>query len=70
MRIEVLEKFKHSGQTYELGEVRVVGPALGIQACANGWAKDLDGNVETGELKRGDNASLNPENISHDQIVQ
>jgi hypothetical protein len=48
MKIELLEKVKHDGTTYEAEEVRVVPDAIGEYFCKNGWAKDLDGNVETG----------------------
>jgi hypothetical protein len=47
MKIEMLEKVLHGRDVFEAGEVRVVEDWLGEHFCKCGWAKDLDGNVET-----------------------
>ena len=35
------------------GDTLTVSDAYGARLCKLGWAKDLDGNVETGERKPG-----------------
>lgn len=62
MKIEVIEPggIKHAPYGHlQLGEIRVVDDQFGKFACANGWAKDVDGQVETGE--RGKLDHHNPE---------
>lgn len=49
MRIELLETVKHERDIYESGDVRTVPDGVGQYFCAQGWAKDVDGNVATGE---------------------
>lgn len=38
-RIEVIQTFKHGGQTYHAGEVRLVSPEDAGYFCGLGWAK-------------------------------
>jgi hypothetical protein len=61
MKIEVLEaEIKQAPYgVLKQGETRVVGVNFGRFACANGWARDLSGEVETGE--RGSQDYANPE---------
>jgi len=47
MKIEILEDFRHERDEFTTGETRVVNDSLGAYFCRAGWAKDLDGNVET-----------------------
>ena len=52
MKVEILEEsIKHEIDgvlvTFEEGEIRSVPDNVGSYFCANGWAKDVDGNVET-----------------------
>ena len=54
MKVEILEKeIKHGGpnglEIFAEGEIRVVPDHVGEYFCRLGWAKDVDGNVETGE---------------------
>ena len=54
MKVEILEpSIKHEIDgvlvTFEQGEIRSVPDNVGSFFCANGWAKDVDGNVETAE---------------------
>lgn len=57
MKIEILAHFKHSDpmtnafQQGKPGEVLIVNTEFGRYACTMGWAKDLDGKVETGKPK-------------------
>jgi hypothetical protein len=60
MRVEIAEERlkdtdTESGQTYNLGkgDVITVSEMTGRRWCENGWAKDLDGNVETGQRVPG-----------------
>lgn len=38
-RIEVLQTFKHGGQTFHAGEIRMVSPEDAGYFCGLGWAK-------------------------------
>lgn len=38
-RIEVIQTFKHGGQTFHAGEVRLVSPEDAGYFCGLGWAK-------------------------------
>lgn len=50
MKIEALETIKSDGYVLDAGDVKTQVPeAIGSKWCALGWAKDLDGNLETGE---------------------
>lgn len=51
MRIEITEPTGVRTAEYghmQQGEIRVVDDHLGQFYCANGWARDVDGHVETG----------------------
>jgi len=69
MKIEILEERlrgldRVTGQHYDVerGDRITVSDECGAAWCAHGWAKDLAGEVETGELiVRG--ARLNPDPI-------
>lgn len=47
MKIEVLEEIRHGRDVFHEGESRVVDDDVGAYFCANGWAKDAAGAVET-----------------------
>lgn len=49
MKIEILENVKHERELYAEGDVRTVTAELGAYFCACGWARDVDGVVETGD---------------------
>ena len=62
MRIEMLEKVMHERDVYEKGDTRTVSDELGMHFCGMGWAKDVDGTIETGA--RNINAvTLTPDNV-------
>lgn len=64
MKIEILEEtgIRHEGLGHmQKGEIRVVPNQLGAFFCANGWARDVDERVETGE--RGKLDLQNPEGV-------
>lgn len=49
VKIEILSLIKHDGQEYLAEEVRKVAPDLARYFCKNGWARDLSGQIATGE---------------------
>jgi len=64
MKIEILEKVMHEREVFEEGDMRTVPDELGRYFCECGWAKDVDGGVETG--KRDVNAVvLTPDSVAH-----
>jgi len=68
MRVEILEKVMHGRDVYEAGEVRIVDEELGSYFCSAGWAKDLDGNVETAE-RDVHRKILAPDNSHHSTVA-
>lgn len=64
MKIEMLEKVMHGREVFEAGDVRTVADDLGEYFCSCGWAKDVDGNVETGE-RNTTAAVLAPDSVAH-----
>jgi hypothetical protein len=66
MRIEALETIKSSGYLLEAGDILTVSDALGSKWCANGWAKDTAGMVQTGE-RRVISATVIPVSSNHTQ---
>lgn len=63
MKIELLEKVMHGRDTFEAGDIRTVPDALGTHFCAMGWAKDTDGQVETGK-RNTEAVVLTPDSIN------
>lgn len=59
MRIEALETFLHGRDRYDRGDVCLVTDAEGEYFVRNGWARDVDGQVATGDR-----------NASHGQVVE
>jgi len=54
MRIEAIDPIRATDDDgrnliLEAGDVVTVGPNFGALACAQGWARDVDGVVATGE---------------------
>jgi hypothetical protein len=47
--IEIVQTFKHGGQTFYQGERRVVSEGDAGYFCGLAWAKDLAGETPTGE---------------------
>lgn len=57
MRIEAIDRIRAtdddgSAISMESNDVKTVGPNFGALACRMGWAKDVDGNIPTGEKSR------------------
>lgn len=62
MKIEILEETGVKTEKYghmRHGETREVDDHDGAFFCANGWAKDVDGSIPTGE--RGSLDHMNPD---------
>jgi hypothetical protein len=52
MKIEILETFLDGRDRYEKGEIREVSDESGVYFCGCGWAKDVEGKVETAERQK------------------
>ena len=66
MKIECLETFLDGTTRFEKGDVRNVSDEDGEYFCSNGWAKDVDGKVATGErAKSGDPVVLDIRSGTH-----
>jgi len=65
MRVEITEtKLRDSGYDLTEGDTLTVPDEVGASWCANGWAKDTEGKVETGErIVTG--AQLQPKKARH-----
>lgn len=64
MKVEILEqRLSSDGFVGEIGDRFTVPDDVGASWCKHGWAKDLTGDVETGERKVI-NAKLDIDNIS------
>ena len=70
MKIEALETFLHDGQRYEAGDVRTVDDGLGAYFCKCGWAKDVDGNVETAPRDVNRVVKLDIHNATNDETAR
>lgn len=71
MKIEILEETGIKTSEYghmKHGEIRVVEDGDGEFYCANGWAKDVDGQVETG--KRGKLDRVDPKKWAADKKAE
>ena len=64
MKIELLETVKHERDTFEKGDIRTVSDGVGNYFCSCGWAKDIDGNVTTGERNTSE-VRLTPNDAFH-----
>lgn len=64
MKIEALEKFMHGWDVFEQGDIRTVDAEHGAYFCNCGWAKDVDGKVETGK-RDTTTVTLAPDNAVH-----
>lgn len=65
----MLEKVMHGREVYEAGDVRTVDPETGQYFCACGWAKDVDGAVETGNRDLAHKV-VSPDSASHANRTQ
>lgn len=54
MRIELIRTVKHAGRIYTKGDVITADEGLATYFCACGWAKDVSGQVTTGEAATQD----------------
>lgn len=66
-KIEVVKLFKHDGQTYYPGEVRMVSPQDAGYFCGVGWAKSAE--HETGASEPSD-VTLEVQNATHNVGVK
>jgi len=67
MRIEAIDKIRAKDDDgrdlhMEPGDIRTVGDNFGALACRMGWAKDVEGKVETGQKSR-DPVTVLPQNV-------
>jgi hypothetical protein len=62
--IQMLEEVKHTSGRYYRDEKRYVPPEIAQQFCANGWAKDLDGELQT-QPRSTQGKTLAVNNASH-----
>ncbi len=63
MKIEALTTFLDGNDRFEQGDIRTVDDERGAYFVGNGWAKDLSGEVATGEA--AENAALVIESAAH-----
>ena len=71
MKIEITEEIIKLNvddrlQTYTKGDTVTVSDEVGQLCCEHGWAKDVDGNVSTGERVAGVNVRIQPDAVSQD----
>lgn len=65
MRVEITEKkLRDAGFDLTEGDVITVPKEVGSAWCANGWARDTEGKVETGERIPGVR-EIQPQNARH-----
>ena len=69
MKIELLETVLHGRDRFEAGDIRTVPDEVGAYFCGNGWAKDVDGTVATGERSTTE-VRLTPDNVAHANATQ
>lgn len=69
MKIKCLMDFLDGRHRYTAGDVVTVDDESGEYFVTNGWAEDVDGNIETGEIKNGE-VRLDIRNIEHSQSTQ
>lgn len=75
MRIEAIDPIRGTdddGKTpiiMEIGDVKKVGDNFGALACRMGWARDVDGKVETGAKSR-DAVTVTPNNLIQEPRVK
>ena len=63
MKVEFLTRFKHDGQTYEAGDTKTVDEDFGAYVCGVGWAKDLAGQVKSGDRNISKSVELSVDNV-------
>lgn len=68
MKIEALTTFLDGKDRFEPTDIRTVDDGRGAYFVNNGWAKDLSGEVATGEA--GGNADLDIQSVIHIQEVK
>lgn len=70
MKVEVLEeRLSSDGFIGEKGDIFTVPDEVGQCWCKAGWAKDLAGNVETGE-RNTKPVTINPKKMIHKQNAE
>lgn len=72
MKVEILEKtgIREAGVLYAHGDQVTVADEVGERWCGAGWAKDLDGNVETGERRTDLNVTLSVDDGDIDHTAE
>ena len=63
MKIECLTIFLDGTDRFETGDVRTVADERGARLVANGWAKDTEGRVATGEATASVDLTINSSTI-------
>ena len=63
MKIECLTTFLDGTDRFEMGDVRTVSDERGARLVANGWAKDTEGRVATGEATASVDLTINSSTI-------
>ena len=63
MKIECLTIFIDGTDRFETGDVRTVSDERGARFVANGWAKDTEGRVATGEASASVDLNINSSTI-------
>lgn len=69
MKIHCLTTFLEGVDRFEAGDVRTVPDDIGARLVANGWAKDVSGEIVTGEAAVGE-ATLDIQNVTTSQEVR
>ena len=68
MQVEALERIISDGRSLETGDRATVPDEVGRNWCRHGWAKDLAGQVATGE-RRVNKVVVEPHGSAHDQAA-
>ncbi len=72
MKVKILEEtgIKHAGVSYQHDDEVTVDDHVGAMFCANGWAEDLAGEVETGERRTDQNVTLSVDDSEIDHAAE
>ncbi len=68
MKIQCLTTFLEGADRFEEGDIRTVQDDVGVRLVANGWAKDVTGEVATGAAAVGE-STLDIQNLTASQEV-
>ena len=68
MKVEFLDEFRSGGRLFHEGDTLTVEDAFGARMCKNGFAKDVEGKVPTGEQPSAP-VRIKPEDVYTDSGV-